>query len=137
MIAVFLSLTLSQAAPSAFAPFAFRGPSFLVRAAPVLAPDDAEDSAESTPAAVSTSSLAQKPLAITLACIAVLSLGFGAGLGINASDLARQANDSTSEFFFRRLGDEARGSATAANVSYGLSVAAAAGAVLAFFLEGS
>ncbi|MCU0701360.1 MAG: hypothetical protein MUC96_33035 [Myxococcaceae bacterium] len=96
-----------------------------------LAPDDA-------PASTSTSgfSLSKKPVGLTLSAISLLALGVGGGLGVNASDLARQANESTSEYFFKRLGAEAQGNATAANVAFGLAAAALVGAIIAFIVEG-
>lgn len=95
------------------------------------APDDAQAST-----AASGPGLSKKPIGITLSALSVLALGVGAGLGINASDLARQANESNSEYFFSRLGAEARGNATAANIAFGLAGAALVGAILAFIFEG-
>jgi hypothetical protein len=97
----------------------------------LLASDDASASTATT-----GFSLAKKPVGLTLSGVAVLALGVGAGLGVNASDLARQANESSSEYFFKRLGAEAQGNATAANVAFGLAAAALVGAIIAFIVEG-
>lgn len=81
-------------------------------------------------------SLAQRPAAVTLGAISVLAAGLGLGLGVNANDVAGQANQSNSEYFFKILGAQAQGSATAANVAFGIAAATLVGAVIAFFLEG-
>jgi hypothetical protein len=102
----------------------------------LLAPDDVTASDAPASAATTGFSLAKKPVGLTLSGLAVLALGVGGGLGVNASDLARQANESSSEYFFKRLGAEAQGNATAANVAFGLAAAALVGAIIAFIVEG-
>lgn len=119
-----LSLVLAQASlvPSASA-------ESIVSSHRLLAPDGAAVGTEAKP-------IGQRPVAIALGAIAVLSGGLGLGLGVNASDLATQANQANSEYFFKILGSQAQGSATAANVTFGIAGAALVGAVIAFFVEG-
>lgn len=80
--------------------------------------------------------LSKRPVAVTLSGLTILGLGVAAGLGGTASDLARQANESNSDFYFRLFGAEANKSALAANVAVGLAVATLVGAIIAFIVEG-
>lgn len=80
--------------------------------------------------------LSKRPVAVTLSGLTILALGVAAGLGGNASDLARQANESNSDFYFRLFGAEANKSALGANVALGLAAATLVGAIIAFIVEG-
>ncbi len=123
-MSVVLSLVLAQATlvPSVSA-------ESIVASRRLLAPDGASVGTAAKP-------IGQRPVAIALGAIAVLSGGLALGLGVNASDLATQANQANSEYFFKILGAQAQGSATAANVTFGIAAAALVGAVIAFFVEG-
>ncbi len=76
------------------------------------------------------------PAPIALGVVAVVAAGVGIGLGANARALERRANGATFESDFRELGGAARTNATAANVSYGIGVAALVGGVLAWVFGG-
>lgn len=80
--------------------------------------------------------LSKRPVAVTLSGLTILSLGVAAGLGGNANDLARQANESNSDFYFRLFGAEANKSALGANIALGLAAATLVGAIIAFIVEG-
>lgn len=120
-----LSLVLSQASlvPSASA-------ESMITSHRLLAPDGAAVGTASKP-------IGQRPVSIALGAVAVLAGGLGLGLGVNATDLAAQANQANSEYFFKILGSQAQASAGAANVTFAIAGAAVVGAVIAFFVEGA
>jgi hypothetical protein len=121
-----LCLVLSQLSPAGAATFEPRIPPTMRLLL------EAEEASGTAPA----KSLGQRPVAIALGAVAFLAAGLGLGLGVNANDIAGQANQSNSEYFFKILGAQAQGSATAANVAYGLAGAALVGAIIAFIVEG-
>jgi len=80
--------------------------------------------------------LAKRPVAVTLSGLTLLGLGVAAGLGGTANDLARQANESNSDFYFGLFGAEANKSALGANIALGLAAATLVVAIIAFIVEG-
>lgn len=72
------------------------------------------------------------PLALGGAAVAAAVAAIAVGAA--ASGLASQANAASFESDFYRLGEQARGTATASNVLWGTSAALAAGAAFSWFL---
>jgi hypothetical protein len=93
---------------------------------------------EAPAAAVETSSvLSNKHLLLpgTFAGVAVVSTVVASVLGVQAKSLESQANAAMFEADVFSLGNSARSNATAANVMFGVAVAALAAAVVIYFLE--
>lgn len=75
-----------------------------------------------------------RPAPIALGAMAVVAIAVGIGLGANSRSLEGQARAARYESDFFALGDAARTSALAANVSFGVGGAAALGAVIAWLV---
>jgi hypothetical protein len=67
---------------------------------------------------------------LALAAVALVAAGTAVGLGVNAQQLARQANAAHFESDFVALGRSAQGSATGATISWVVAGAALTGAVI-------
>jgi hypothetical protein len=73
---------------------------------------------------------------IALGVVAVIAVGTGIALGLNARSLQNRANAARFESDFHELGDAAQTNAALADVSYAVGGASALGAVLAFAFSG-
>ena len=76
------------------------------------------------------------PSPIALTVVAIVAVGAGIALGANAKSLERRANAATFESDFHDLASASQTNAVLANVSYGISGVAAAGAVLSWVFGG-
>ena len=79
--------------------------------------------------------LQRRPVPVVLSVVAVIAVGVGIGLGSNSRSLESQARGAHYESDFYKLCDAARMNAMAADVAFGVSGAAAVGAILGAILS--